>query len=243
MCRASLRGRALHDSGRHHSRIFRLDRRLCPAAAGLGAGLDARLPSRGVDVGAGPDLAPTCNSIWSKALRSGKEWQLGYWKHPPLPWWVTDLAYRLTGVIDAVYVLGPLAAVICFYAVWLLARDVTDELKALIAVAALEAHPLLQHLGREICARPDAIAVLGADRTVLLARDRPRADLRLDAGRAVPRRRVLVEIRRVRIGRDARLDPAFRPVRAARLAHTRALCDGRRVRDRDRAECLVALQQ
>ena len=74
-----------------------------------------------------------------EGLALGKEWQLGYWKHPPLPWWVTDLAYRLTGTIDAVYILGPLAAVICLYAVWLLARDVAGDLKALIAVAALEA--------------------------------------------------------------------------------------------------------
>ena len=30
-------------------------------------------------------------------LALGKEWQLGYWKHPPLPWWIADLVYRLTG--------------------------------------------------------------------------------------------------------------------------------------------------
>jgi hypothetical protein len=74
-----------------------------------------------------------------EGLALGKEWQLGYWKHPPLPWWITDLAYRLTGQIVAVYILGPLAAVVCFYAVWLLAREVAGELEALIAVAALEA--------------------------------------------------------------------------------------------------------
>src|SRR6188472_2969478 len=42
-------------------------------------------------------------------LALGKEWQLGYWKHPPLPWWLADLFYRATGQIDSVYVLGPLA--------------------------------------------------------------------------------------------------------------------------------------
>jgi 4-amino-4-deoxy-L-arabinose transferase-like glycosyltransferase len=73
-----------------------------------------------------------------EGLALGKEWQLGYWKHPPLPWWITDLAYRLTGQLDAVYLLGPLAAVVCLYAAWLLAREVAGELKALIAVAALE---------------------------------------------------------------------------------------------------------
>ena len=30
-------------------------------------------------------------------LALGREWQLGYWKHPPLPWWVADLAYRAVG--------------------------------------------------------------------------------------------------------------------------------------------------
>ncbi|MGO8916394.1 MAG: glycosyltransferase family 39 protein [Stellaceae bacterium] len=71
-------------------------------------------------------------------LALGKEWQLGYWKHPPLPWWAADLLYRLTGQIDAVYVLGPLAAVICLYAVWLLARETLGAFEGLIAVLALE---------------------------------------------------------------------------------------------------------
>ena len=72
-------------------------------------------------------------------LALGKEWQLGYWKHPPLPWWAADLIYRFVGNVNAVYVLGPLAVVVCFYAVWLLAREVTGEFEALVAVLALEA--------------------------------------------------------------------------------------------------------
>jgi len=71
-------------------------------------------------------------------LALGKEWQLGYWKHPPLPWWLADLSYRVTGSVNALYVLGPLAAVACFYAVYKLAREVTDPLSALIAVLMLE---------------------------------------------------------------------------------------------------------
>ena len=50
-------------------------------------------------------------------LALGREWQLGYWKHPPLPWWAADLVYRVTGNVNAVYVLGPLAAAICLYVV------------------------------------------------------------------------------------------------------------------------------
>jgi hypothetical protein len=46
---------------------------------------------------------------WRALPRQGNN--LGYWKHPPLPWRVTDLIYRITGQIDAVYLLGPLGAV------------------------------------------------------------------------------------------------------------------------------------
>lgn len=73
-----------------------------------------------------------------EALALGKEWQLGYWKHPPLPWWLADLALRITGDVRAVYLLGPLATAACLYVVWRFARTVTDERRALIAVLALE---------------------------------------------------------------------------------------------------------
>jgi 4-amino-4-deoxy-L-arabinose transferase-like glycosyltransferase len=72
-------------------------------------------------------------------LALGKEWQIGYWKHPPLPWWAGDLATRLTGRFEALYLLGSLSVLLCFYAVWLLAREVAGEFTALIAVLALEA--------------------------------------------------------------------------------------------------------
>ena len=178
-----------------------------------------------------------------EGLALGKEWQLGYWKHPPLPWWVTDLAYRLTGHDRRG--LYPRPARGRGLSLCGLAAGARGRRRHQSADRGRGAggDPLLQHLGREIRARPDAIAVLGADRLVLLARDRARAHHRLDARRPVPRRRVLVEIRRLRVGGDARPDPAARSVRAPRLAHARALRDGRRVRDRDRAERLVARQQ
>jgi 4-amino-4-deoxy-L-arabinose transferase-like glycosyltransferase len=71
-------------------------------------------------------------------LALGKEWQLGYWKHPPLPWWAADLAYRLVGHIDAVYLLGPLATALTFYAIWLLAREVVGAFEGLVAVLVLQ---------------------------------------------------------------------------------------------------------
>src|SRR4249920_2898085 len=83
-------------------------------------------------------VCPNLQLDLAEDLALGKEWQLGYWKHPPLPWWLADLSYRITGSVNALYLLGPLAAVICLYAVWKLAREVTDPLTALIAVLALE---------------------------------------------------------------------------------------------------------
>ena len=71
-------------------------------------------------------------------LALGKEWQLGYWKHPPLPWWLADLAYRATGDVRAVYLLGPLSAAACMLLVWLLGRDIVGGFQSLIAVLALE---------------------------------------------------------------------------------------------------------
>ena len=71
-------------------------------------------------------------------LALGKEWQLGYWKHPPLPWWLADLLYRITGNVGVVYLLGPLASLACFYGVWRLARELVGQLDALIAVLTLE---------------------------------------------------------------------------------------------------------
>src|SRR4029077_17886218 len=71
-------------------------------------------------------------------LALGREWQLGYWKHPPLPWGAADAIYRTAGHVHPVYLLGPLAAVACMYVVWLLGRDIVGGFQSLIAVLALE---------------------------------------------------------------------------------------------------------
>ena len=36
-----------------------------------------------------------------EALTYGREWQLGYDKLPPLPWWMIELVYRTVGVAVA----------------------------------------------------------------------------------------------------------------------------------------------
>lgn len=70
-------------------------------------------------------------------LALGKEWQLGYWKHPPLPWWLADLAYRITGHVGVVYVLGPLSVAACFLGVYLLSRDIVGPVQAFVATLSL----------------------------------------------------------------------------------------------------------
>ncbi|MDT3685801.1 MAG: glycosyltransferase family 39 protein [Pseudorhodoplanes sp.] len=83
-------------------------------------------------------LSPNLQLDLAEALALGKEWQIGYWKHPPLPWWAADLIYQITGTIYSVYLLGPLAVVICMLGVYFLARDIVGPVQALIPVLALE---------------------------------------------------------------------------------------------------------
>ena len=51
-----------------------------------------------------------------EALMYGREWQLGYDKLPPLPWWLVEIAYRLVGHDFAYYLLAQIAVVAGFAA-------------------------------------------------------------------------------------------------------------------------------
>ena len=74
----------------------------------------------------------------AEGLALGREWQLGYWKLPPLPWWLDYGVVALTGTHDALYLLGPVASAVAIYAVWRLGREVAGPIVALIAALALE---------------------------------------------------------------------------------------------------------
>jgi hypothetical protein len=73
-----------------------------------------------------------------EALNYGREWQLGYDKHPPLPWWLVEIAYRLMGVDAAYYMLAQVAVIIAFVAVWATARPLVGARGALAAVLILD---------------------------------------------------------------------------------------------------------
>ena len=57
-----------------------------------------------------------------EALVYGREWQLGYDKLPPLPWWLIEAMHRLFGADIAYYATAEIAVVIAFAAVFALAR-------------------------------------------------------------------------------------------------------------------------
>src|SRR5439155_95668 len=68
----------------------------------------------------------------------GREWQLGYDKLPPLPWWLVELVYRMVGHDVAYYALAQIAVVLAFAIVWLTARELVGAVGALVAVLILD---------------------------------------------------------------------------------------------------------
>src|SRR5712671_6210230 len=68
-----------------------------------------------------------------EALTYGREWQLGYDKLPPLPWWLVEIAYRLVGHDVVYYALAQLAVIAAFIFVWAVARRLVGPVGALVA--------------------------------------------------------------------------------------------------------------
>jgi hypothetical protein len=72
-------------------------------------------------------------------LAWGREWQLGYHKHPPLAAWVAELAFRLTpGSLLGVYLAGYLSVAAALWSVWNLARRLVPPRAALAATVCLD---------------------------------------------------------------------------------------------------------
>jgi len=73
-----------------------------------------------------------------EALVYGREWQLGYDKLPPLPWWLVEIAYLTIGHDFAYYLLAQIAVVAGFAFVFLTARALVGPLGALAAVLIVD---------------------------------------------------------------------------------------------------------
>src|SRR5438270_10572328 len=73
-----------------------------------------------------------------EALTYGREWQIGYDKLPPLPWWMIETIHRLIGFDAAYYALAQLAVIGAFALVWWTARPLVGEIGALVAILIID---------------------------------------------------------------------------------------------------------
>src|SRR5436309_14971986 len=73
-----------------------------------------------------------------EALTYGREWQLGYDKLPPLPWWLIEVAYRVVGVDAVYYLIAQVAVLAAFALVWALARRLVGRVGGLVAVLIVD---------------------------------------------------------------------------------------------------------
>jgi hypothetical protein len=89
-----------------------------------------------------------------EALTYGREWQLGYDKLPPLPWWLVEITYRIFGRDLYYYALAQAAVIAAFALIWKSARPLVGPLGALAALLIVDGLHYV-HLGREI--QPDVI--------------------------------------------------------------------------------------
>ncbi len=86
-----------------------------------------------------PDLLyPNLPLDLIEALTYGREWQLGYDKLPPLPWWLVEIAWRIAGHDFAYYLLAQIAVVVALLFVYATARPIIGATGALAAVLIVD---------------------------------------------------------------------------------------------------------
>ena len=73
-----------------------------------------------------------------EALMYGREWQLGYDKLPPLPWWLVQAAYVTIGHDFAYYLLAEIAVCAAFALVYAAARPLVGGVGALVSVLIVD---------------------------------------------------------------------------------------------------------
>jgi 4-amino-4-deoxy-L-arabinose transferase-like glycosyltransferase len=73
-----------------------------------------------------------------EALTYGREWQIGYDKLPPLPWWIVEILYRTIGADFAYYLIAQITVMAAFAAVWVCARRIVGASGALLSVLIID---------------------------------------------------------------------------------------------------------
>src|ERR1043166_7132400 len=69
-----------------------------------------------------------------EGLVYGREWQLGYDKLPPLPWWMLEATFRAFGPDLFFYALSQLSVITAFALIWVMARQLVGPVGALVAI-------------------------------------------------------------------------------------------------------------
>jgi hypothetical protein len=80
-----------------------------------------------------------------EALMYGQEWQLGYDKLPPLPWWLVEAAYQSAGHDFAYYLLAQISVGVAFAFVFIAARPLVGTLGALVSVLIIDGLHYFNH--------------------------------------------------------------------------------------------------
>jgi 4-amino-4-deoxy-L-arabinose transferase-like glycosyltransferase len=73
-----------------------------------------------------------------EALVYGREWQLGYDKLPPLPWWLVEAMHRAFGAEIAYYATAQAAVLIAFALVFALSRRFVGAVGALVGILIID---------------------------------------------------------------------------------------------------------
>jgi 4-amino-4-deoxy-L-arabinose transferase-like glycosyltransferase len=73
-----------------------------------------------------------------EGLVYGREWQLGYDKLPPLPWWMLEATYRVFGPDLFFYALSQLTVLAAFALIWVMARQLVGPVGALVAILIID---------------------------------------------------------------------------------------------------------
>ncbi|MBI4275403.1 MAG: glycosyltransferase family 39 protein [Rhizobiales bacterium] len=73
-----------------------------------------------------------------EAMTYGREWQLGYDKLPPIPWWVIEILRIVIGHDFAYYAFAQVTVIAAFAIVWAMARSLVGPLGALVAIFVID---------------------------------------------------------------------------------------------------------
>ncbi len=79
-------------------------------------------------------LYPNLPLDLNEALTYGPEWQLGYDKLPPLPWWLVEIMHQLIGTDWSYYLLAQLVIIATFALIWVTALPLVGASGALVSV-------------------------------------------------------------------------------------------------------------